>query len=237
MLDVTAISNLDGYMNGHSKLHQGNRAGSLTLLAGRLALNFANTESGRGSVQHFNHFEKGADLVTWAVHAKVITEQDAAIARHVLANNTGLAEDLLNEGRTLRNTVYSINAALAAGDAPSHDAMQTLADQYRDQLQSAELVGRGKQHAWIWNIERNLISSILGPIAFSALTLLTEQTHARIKQCGGNCCGWLFYDLTKNNSRRWCEMSVCGNRSKVRASRVRKQNDRLHPKSQRALPG
>ena len=50
--------------------------------------------------------------------------------------------------------------------------------------------------------------------ALSALTLLTQADLSRIKQCQGDHCGWLFLDTTKNKSRRWCEMEVCGNRAK-----------------------
>jgi predicted RNA-binding Zn ribbon-like protein len=224
MLDVTIISKLDGYMSEHSKLHYGNRAGSLTLLAGNLALNFANTESGRGSAQHLNHLEKAVDLITWAAHAKVITESDAQCARQVLATRVELAENLLSKGRALRNTVYSINAAFAAGEHPTLDVIQDLVNHYRDGVCTADLVAGDGHYAWVWTAEKDLISMILGPIALSALTLLTQDDKSRIKQCSGNCCGWLFYDSTKNNSRRWCEMSVCGNRFKVRASRARKQN-------------
>ena len=45
-------------------------------------------------------------------------------------------------------------------------------------------------------------------------TLLQQADLARVKQCAGEKCGWLFFDATKNKSRRWCEMEVCGNRAK-----------------------
>ena len=48
----------------------------------------------------------------------------------------------------------------------------------------------------------------------SALTLLQQADLTRVKQCQGEKCGWLFFDATKNKSRRWCEMEVCGNRAK-----------------------
>ena len=39
----------------------------------------------------------------------------------------------------------------------------------------------------------------------------------RIRECPGQgTCGWLFLDLSKNASRRWCDMRVCGNRAKAR---------------------
>jgi predicted RNA-binding Zn ribbon-like protein len=76
---------------------------------------------------------------------------------------------------------------------------------------------------WAWSADEGPIEAILGPIALSALTLLTQSDLSRIKQCQGDHCGWLFFDTTKNRSRRWCEMEVCGNRAKQRALRARQK--------------
>ena len=43
----------------------------------------------------------------------------------------------------------------------------------------------------------------------------------RFKAC--QSCGWCYYDTTKNRSRRWCDMALCGSREKVRAYRARKK--------------
>jgi predicted RNA-binding Zn ribbon-like protein len=51
-----------------------------------------------------------------------------------------------------------------------------------------------------------------------------ERDLSRTKRCEGKECGWLFFDATKNKSRRWCEMRVCGNRAKVTASRQRRKD-------------
>ena len=59
-----------------------------------------------------------------------------------------------------------------------------------------------------------------GPIAFeaalavSALSLLSGDTGRRIKICAH--CGWLFVDRSRNSSRLWCDMAVCGNRQKAK---------------------
>lgn len=49
--------------------------------------------------------------------------------------------------------------------------------------------------------------------AYSALRLLPKSEVKRIRICGN--CGWLFIDRSKNSSRIWCDMSVCGNRVKA----------------------
>ena len=47
--------------------------------------------------------------------------------------------------------------------------------------------------------------------------LLTSGRLDRIRECPGlDGCGWLFYDTSRNGSRRWCSMEGCGNRAKGR---------------------
>ena len=65
------------------------------------------------------------------------------------------------------------------------------------------------------------IEAVLGPISLSAITILTQGDLSRIKQCQGEKCGWLFFDTSKNKSRRWCEMEICGNRAKQRRHSAR----------------
>ena len=49
--------------------------------------------------------------------------------------------------------------------------------------------------------------------AVSAMKLLDESLRSRVKICPG--CDWLFVDRSKNRSRIWCDMAVCGNRAKA----------------------
>jgi predicted RNA-binding Zn ribbon-like protein len=48
-----------------------------------------------------------------------------------------------------------------------------------------------------------------------------EGTWPRLKACPNETCGWAFYDRSRNRSRTWCAMSVCGNRAKARSYRAR----------------
>ena len=51
--------------------------------------------------------------------------------------------------------------------------------------------------------------------------LVRAGAWERLKVCPDDTCGWAFYDESRNRSRRWCSMNVCGNREKVRAYRDR----------------
>lgn len=58
--------------------------------------------------------------------------------------------------------------------------------------------------------------------ARSALGLLGASEADRMKICPN--CKWLFVDHSKNHSRTWCDMAVCGNRAKARLHYHRKRN-------------
>ncbi|MFE7778854.1 CGNR zinc finger domain-containing protein [Streptomyces sp. NPDC057445] len=54
--------------------------------------------------------------------------------------------------------------------------------------------------------------------------VLTGQIQ-RLKRCAEHTCGWVFWDASKNHSRRWCSMRVCGNRTKSRRYAARRAAD------------
>jgi predicted RNA-binding Zn ribbon-like protein len=65
------------------------------------------------------------------------------------------------------------------------------------------------------------IRGALAEIVAATATARLKGSWARLKICPADDCGWAFYDTSRNRSRRWCSMEVCGNRSKVRAFRDR----------------
>jgi predicted RNA-binding Zn ribbon-like protein len=53
-------------------------------------------------------------------------------------------------------------------------------------------------------------------------TAMADGSWSRLKACRRDVCRWLFYDRSRNRSAVWCQMSVCGNRTKTRAYRARR---------------
>ncbi len=49
-----------------------------------------------------------------------------------------------------------------------------------------------------------------------------DGSWQRVKACRAEDCHWSFYDHSRNRSGRWCDMAVCGNRTKVRAYRTKR---------------
>jgi predicted RNA-binding Zn ribbon-like protein len=57
----------------------------------------------------------------------------------------------------------------------------------------------------------------LGVLLALAVSAMLDGSWSRLKACPGHHCGWVFYDRSRNNSGRWCSMTVCGGREKSRS--------------------
>jgi len=192
----------------------GLRAGSLDLIGGELALDFANTSSGRRWATHEDHLWRARDVVDWARHAKVIKPDDAEWLHRAIEADAGLAGRLLQRARQLREDIYAIGFEIAAGGPAPEASVDAITRTHAACLARARLTSVDGRYIWSWSVQESPIEAILGPISLSALATLSQADLSRVKQCQGEKCGWLFFDTTKNKSRRWCEMEVCGNRAK-----------------------
>jgi predicted RNA-binding Zn ribbon-like protein len=199
------------------------RAGSLPLIADDLALDFANTESGRGFSSHQNHFREAANVVEWLRHAKALPVEEAEWLRARAPERADLAADLLGQAVALREAIHDIGAALGRHAKPPEAALANLSALHARCVAKAELAPGALSCRWQWNMRASPVEAALGPIALAAVRLFTEGDFHRIRECGGHACGWLFYDRSKNNRRRWCEMEVCGNRAKQRRLTARRR--------------
>jgi hypothetical protein len=55
----------------------------------------------------------------------------------------------------------------------------------------------------------------------SSVILSIQGKLERVKLCGADDCRWAFFDQSRNGSRTWCSMGVCGNRQKARTYRAK----------------
>jgi predicted RNA-binding Zn ribbon-like protein len=199
------------------------RAGSLDLIADDLALNFANTESGRGFPSHQNHFREAENVVEWLRHANALPVDEAGWLQTQVAKRADLAADLLAQATALRDAIHDIGAALGHRAKPAEAALASLSALHARCVAKAELAPGALSCRWTWSVRASPVEAALGPIALAAVRLFTEGDFDRIRECGGHACGWLFYDRSKNNRCRWCEMEVCGNRAKQKRLAARRR--------------
>ena len=201
------------------------RAGSLDLIADDLALNFANTESGRGFPSHENHLREAQHVAEWLKHAKALPAEDADWIRFEVSKRPALGAELLKQAIGLREAIHGVGAALGRRAKPPESGLAALSALHAGFIARAELAPGLLSCRWRWSVRDAPVEAALGPVALAAVRLFTEGDFHRIRACSGHACGWLFYDRSKNNRRRWCEMEVCGNRAKQRRLAARRRAD------------
>src|SRR5262249_53968457 len=69
------------------------------------------------------------------------------------------------------------------------------------------------------------VQAALGLVLALTAQAMLEGTWSRLKVCPGDDCGWAFYDHSRNQTGRWCSMSVCGGRAKARSHYRRRRGD------------
>src|SRR6202161_3177117 len=177
------------------------RAGSLDLIADDLALNFANTESGRGFPSHQNHFLEAANVVEWLRHAKALPVEETDWLQAHVAKRADLAGDLLATAVELRDAVHDIGASLGHRAKPPEAALASLSALHARCVAKAELAPGVASCRWQWSVRVSPVEAALGPIALAAVRLFTEGDFGRIRECGGHACGRVFFGRSKNNRR------------------------------------
>lgn len=191
-------------------------AGNVQLLGGHLCLDFANTVDWRLKDEPEDLMASYADLVAWSRHAGIIPE---ARARSLLAESRkspAVAAAVFKQAIALRELIYRIFSRIAHDRMPADADVGELNNALADSLSRMRLVPATGSFEWGWEESGARLERPLWYIVQSAATLLTTGKLDRVRQCGDNHCGWLFFDMSKNRSRRWCSMEDCGNRAKAR---------------------
>ena len=86
----------------------------------------------------------------------------------------------------------------------------------------SRLVRNGPAYALLQERARPGLEAVLADIAVSFSETLVSGEPDRVKICRNPDCLWIFYDISKNCSRKWCENATgCGNLMKVRQHRAR----------------
>ena len=196
----------------------------LRLLGDRLCLDFANTiESPLGERPH--DFLTGyADLARWGHHAALLTDVETARLLAEAQRRPDDAATTFGRALELRGAIYRLFRAVARDEAPTAPDVAVLEREHRSAMAHARLTPHGTGFRWCWD-EGDDLDRMLWPVVRSAVELLTEEAPERVKECPGTGdCGWLFYDTSKNGTRRWCSMEGCGSRAKMRRQYARQRS-------------
>ena len=200
-------------------------AGALDLAGGDLCLDFTNTVSSRGAPGEHDYLDSYDDLLAWGAHAGALDGGVAARLGEAAAVRADEARAVLARARALREALYRIFAAHAAGRIPAPGDLALLNTELSRALAQRRIAHAAGAFAWEWEERRPALDRVLWPVALAAADLLVSGELARVHQCENGTCGWLFVDRSKNRSRRWCSMKDCGNVTKVRRYRSKHKHD------------
>ena len=194
----------------------------IELSGGALALDFANTVGGTHVRPTHDHLRSYADIARFAVLAGSLTPNVSRRLQDRAERDPKRAEAVYELGIALRESIWAVFSALASGESP-HDAdLELIGDAAAAGAARSRLVHDKNGVIWSLGSDSDELERPLWDVARSAADLLTSGDHDRIKECASTTCEWVFLDRSRNHSRRWCDMSDCGNRAKARRFQAKK---------------
>ena len=208
-------------------------AGTMRLVGGDPALDFVNTVGGRrarggpsgaGSVVQDDKLGGYDDLLAWARHAALLDEEGARALARGGRRRPGEASAVLSQAVSTREALHRTLVSLMRGETPRARDLSTLNMEITALRARERLVPGAEGLRWEPAETGGRLDAVLWPVWRAAAALLTSGDVSRLRECGGEGCGWLFLDRSRNRSRRWCTMEDCGNVSKVRRFRQRRRS-------------
>jgi predicted RNA-binding Zn ribbon-like protein len=190
------------------------------LIAGVLCLNFANTLYGHGKTPIHEYLADYRDLAIWSRRAGILSDLDLEALLREASRRPAEAAAVFQRAIALREMIHRIFNAVAHHERPKPADLVALNAARNEAFSHSQIVPMPRGFSMGW-MDPHALERMLWPIALSAAELLTSADVDRVRQCGG--CDWLFVDTSRNHLRRWCSMSVCGNRAKVRRFIERKR--------------
>jgi predicted RNA-binding Zn ribbon-like protein len=203
---------------------------AFALDAGWLCLDFTNTVLGRPISEKVDLIHDYSGLLSWARQATILTPGEAAALTETAHRQPRAAAAALRQTLSLREALYGLFSARAAGLPPEDSDLHTINKAIGRAMSRAGLnpaVGGG--FAWGWPDAALGMDRVAWWVARSAAELLTSEDLTHVRECAGFDCGRLFMDGTKNRSRRWCDMARCGNRAKGRRHYERHRSTPAEP--------
>jgi predicted RNA-binding Zn ribbon-like protein len=191
------------------------------LFAGHPALELVNTLDLRFSANPQELLPTYADLLRFAAQLRLITaEQARKLGRTVRAHD---GQRVLASAVELREALAAVLYAWVDGDKPADRQVEILERQFHAAALHRRLGSGDERLVWSWAGLEQHAELPLWMLAQSASDLLVSEDARLVKGCGDPTCRWLFLDLSKNHTRRWCDMKTCGNRMKARRHQARLQ--------------
>jgi len=183
---------------------------SLHLIAGRLSLDFANE---LGPSSDFSWEE----LLRFLLVTRIISSERSQQLLALPQNDPQSAGTLLGKAQRLHASLHLTFSALLQKETLLRDWVEPINDVLRVTEGHDEILEQNGKWRLEFVAREGGLDWLLAAVARSAAELVAEGASARLRVCSNPDCGLFFYDTSRTRRRRWCSMSRCGNRHKVRA--------------------
>jgi predicted RNA-binding Zn ribbon-like protein len=203
-------------MTAPEQVRDGRTVANMDLVGGRPVVDFVNTVSDRSSARPYERLVTFGDLLQWCVRVELFGDTEAARLADAAVARPADAAAALERARGLREALYGVFRAAAEGMEAPEPELEAVNAVLAEGLPNRRLQPHRDGYCWAWQEQPERLDWMLWPLAWSAAELLTSAEVGRLKECAQDSCRWIFLDLSRNRSRRWCTMDDCGNRAKAR---------------------
>jgi len=186
------------------------REPTLRFIGGRLALDFVN------SVPLNNEFSWG-QLIEFLVSARIVTPERGGELLALSRSDPQAAESLLRKAQRLAAALRLAFDAVLRKQRVLREWIEPVNEILRITEGHDELVYTDNDWEIQFVASESGLEWLLAAVARSAAEIIAEGPRARLRLCANPRCGLFFYDTSRTHRRRWCSMTVCGNRHKVAA--------------------
>lgn len=196
-------------------MQPGQQDRTFQLIAGNSALDFVNTLDWRfresGPEELISSYD---DLVGFTEQSKLMTVKQAKQLKRRTSAYAGVR--ILDEARELREALANLIYSGLDGLNVPGARLKTVEKFFQTARAETRLVREGARLRWDWAGAEVKAEFPLWALTRAASRLMLSENVARIRACDNPECRWLFLDTSKNHTRRWCDMKICGNRMKAR---------------------
>lgn len=191
------------------------------LIAGQPALDFVNTLDWRfrkdGTEELLRSYD---DLLRFTEQSRMLSSKQTRELRRSASGSIGAR--VLERCTELREAMAEALYAGLEGRSPSAASVRTLERYFQAARLQQKLRWKESHLVWEW-LGVGDPEFPLWVLSMSASDLMISEASQRVRACDNPECRWLFFDTSKNHTRRWCDMKVCGNRMKARRFKAQRK--------------
>lgn len=187
----------------------------ISALQNDLCIRFVNTRYWRGTDAPTESLQTIGELFDWVGKTCGLDARELAGLNDWAAARPDAARALLAAAIDLREAIHRASSALANGASVAEADLRLINEALAQGPPRHRVLRQADRYGWEVAPVEPRAPVLLAPVLWSAADLITQAPVPRLRQCANPKCRWLFNDASKSGTRRWCDMSSCGNRAKA----------------------